>query len=399
MKKILFGVAALGLLGLAGAGLGLKAQDSVEVKAAYSTTLKTIYLELAEGKEYWQTEKIDADVADRIVAKYWKAGETVSHCAGTRISNEGLSTTSYLYRFTVPVDVDGLLFCCFQDSGSVYWTGDCQTITLSLPESNNLFTINAWDSGVGNQSGYWHEFHPGDDSLKGNYYLRGGWDKGWTVDGQVKTTEEPAGTFTANVVFGASGKMKMVHVTDKYDTSDAFKDGDGNVVVSSAARYTVVVSGIVGEYGNYVLTSAADPNLTAAITYAEGWMNSFTENCPHTNVGGTVEKVVSTWDAKMTAYAELDPDAQDYLLDGSTTVDEIIAFHSSYDYIYSHYAGVRALNESDADFLSRNPGESPAKSTTALVEENNSSVMIVTTVCVAGAAVLGLLAMRKRRAE
>ena len=34
MKKILFGVAALGLLGLAGAGLGLKAQDTVEAKAA-----------------------------------------------------------------------------------------------------------------------------------------------------------------------------------------------------------------------------------------------------------------------------------------------------------------------------------------------------------------------------
>ena len=33
MKKILFGVAALGLLGLAGAGLGLKAQDTVEAKA------------------------------------------------------------------------------------------------------------------------------------------------------------------------------------------------------------------------------------------------------------------------------------------------------------------------------------------------------------------------------
>ena len=33
MKKILFGVAALGLLGLAGAGLGLKAQDAVEAKA------------------------------------------------------------------------------------------------------------------------------------------------------------------------------------------------------------------------------------------------------------------------------------------------------------------------------------------------------------------------------
>ena len=33
MKKILFGVAALGLLGLAGAGLGLKAQDAIEAKA------------------------------------------------------------------------------------------------------------------------------------------------------------------------------------------------------------------------------------------------------------------------------------------------------------------------------------------------------------------------------
>ena len=33
MKKILFGVAALGLLGLAGAGIGLKAQDTVEAKA------------------------------------------------------------------------------------------------------------------------------------------------------------------------------------------------------------------------------------------------------------------------------------------------------------------------------------------------------------------------------
>ena len=33
MKKILFGVAVLGLLGLAGAGIGLKAQDTVEAKA------------------------------------------------------------------------------------------------------------------------------------------------------------------------------------------------------------------------------------------------------------------------------------------------------------------------------------------------------------------------------
>ena len=39
MKKILFGVAALGLLGLAGAGLGLKAQDTVEAKAATETTI------------------------------------------------------------------------------------------------------------------------------------------------------------------------------------------------------------------------------------------------------------------------------------------------------------------------------------------------------------------------
>ena len=47
MKKILFGVAALGLLGLAGAGLGLKAQDAVEAKAA-DTDVAGYYL-VGEG--------------------------------------------------------------------------------------------------------------------------------------------------------------------------------------------------------------------------------------------------------------------------------------------------------------------------------------------------------------
>ena len=53
MKKILFGVAALGLLGLAGAGIGLKAQDTVEAKAAGDTfTVKArLYSDAPEAPE------------------------------------------------------------------------------------------------------------------------------------------------------------------------------------------------------------------------------------------------------------------------------------------------------------------------------------------------------------
>ena len=56
MKKILFGVAALGLLGLAGAGLGLKTQDTVEAKAA--SIRGSIILDLTNstsGDDYWNS--------------------------------------------------------------------------------------------------------------------------------------------------------------------------------------------------------------------------------------------------------------------------------------------------------------------------------------------------------
>ena len=67
MKKILFGVAALGLLGLAGAGVGLKAQDVVETKADAALrdqdgfkTGDTIYV---EPKASWSAENAKFAIA------------------------------------------------------------------------------------------------------------------------------------------------------------------------------------------------------------------------------------------------------------------------------------------------------------------------------------------------
>ncbi|MBO6285953.1 MAG: InlB B-repeat-containing protein [Bacilli bacterium] len=134
MKKILFGVAALGLLGLAGAGLGLKAQDTVEAKAEVPAY---VYFEWT-GSD-WETW--GADISDMYA--YFFDGATAKGSAwrgDKAVSTETVSEKQYA-KFAVPSGATGVVFNFLHDGWDADdWTH--QTNDLSIPvDGKNAFRL------------------------------------------------------------------------------------------------------------------------------------------------------------------------------------------------------------------------------------------------------------------
>ena len=142
MKKILFGVAALGLLGLAGAGLGLKAQDTVEAKAD-DPAYNYIYIHTGSGTD-WSNRYIyafDSTDPNNDSKKYFGAwpGSKVPQVSGIEVTvaaNIGNSHDSYwnggIYRISIPTTstIDHIIF--HNNNGG----GDNQTADIPLVFGN-----------------------------------------------------------------------------------------------------------------------------------------------------------------------------------------------------------------------------------------------------------------------
>lgn len=405
MKKrlLLISAAVIALGGAMAAVISENEHSVVEVDAIATPTTasKTIYL---KPTSLWNGDS----------AEFGVEAASADWLSKTDLFMEQVTGHTDYWRATIPADTTYLIFLRLNPNA----TGDIwnrkwnQTNNINLAwagDADNIFTITSSDNG------YWcsySEGYPGDDSAKGSY-LRGGWNNGWTPEGQVSMAENPTGTFTANVSFGASGTMKMVQVNDQYGvdwiqassvtidgvTSNDFKDKDGNVVVTGAANYQVVVSNINNGSGQYVLTSAADPNLTAAISFATGFTSAMNENCPYTGTDKTAADVVSTWDAQSKIYSPLDNDVKAYFADGkSSTIDEIKAFASSYEYIYQHYPDVRDA-KNGGNFVGYTINVAGASSVSFTEKSNVPTEAIVLATIGAIGATAGFFFLRKKKEQ
>ncbi len=404
-KKNLFITLGLALgLGI-GAAVGVGArQETKAAKADYNP--QYIYFQwTGAAANTWGSWGVDST---EIYAYFFNKGDDGSAWPGVAPVDTVTVNSKTYCKYEVNASKTLVIFDIYK------WSGDNnQTEDLTIPTNGaNCFVPSSVGSGKG--TGSWVEMYP---DITAGKYLRGGWTNGWYPNGQVAATESPSGTFTAQVTFGASGKMKMVQFDSDHKTSwiqaasvtidgvqsESFKDNDGNVVVSTPAIYTVVVSNIqytTDWYANYVLTSAASADLNAATEFASGFTEAMEDNCPYTSENGSSEKVVAAWKSQAGLYSVLSEGAKEYIADGlSSTVDEIIAFASSYDWIYGHYAGCRDA-KNGGDFADRNP---TIIASYAVELQNNSSsvnsIIIVATIAAASLLTVGGYFLIKKKHE
>ena len=260
-----------------------------------------------------------------------------------------------------------------------------------------------------------------DPDVADGAYLRGDWgtegedDWGWSEGGQMVMTG--TGPYTvSNVPLGAGGAIKMVIYNNGIVTVwaqpsestagtaqfPAAREGEGgNVIVEKIGVYSVTITLVENTTYTYTLVGAEDPDLTAASTFATGFVSDMNDNCPYNNAQGkynagkSATTVANTWSAKMEAYADLSANAKLYLSTSKgSSVPAISAFWSSYDYIYVHYAEVRAIE--NADFLSRNPSASNVLSPITTLNNNVMLVILGVSVLVISATGLFFFAKKKK---
>ena len=127
-------------------------------------------------------------------------------------------------------------------------------------------------------------------------------------------------------------------------------------------------------------------------------------NCPYNystsgyNDGKSSSTIASTWGAKVTAYAALSAKAKNYLsTEAGNSVAAITTMWTSYDYVYGHYASVRAVV--GADFLGRDPAIVASFSIEGLNQVSNSpeTIIIVVISATTLVAVGGFFLLRKKR--
>ena len=362
-RKLIIGLASttlvLGIVASVGATKGL----AVEAKAASKVTM---YLNLNQWSENWG---LFDNGADSIYAHVF-GGSTVSVWPGQKMTPTGIDG---LYSLEVYSDDTNVNFLAVVDSTKEVkhrvTNEEEGHVELNIPDlsTNNMFYMqHAWYKD-GNYAGYWDAYEP---EIADGAYLRGDWSNGWSTAGQKAM--EGTGPYTIqNVALGAGGTFKMVvyedgiktwaqpssvsPTTGDYPVSIANPESTKDITVTNAGLYDITVTHVNGNNYTYSLIGKDASSLSDAENFAKGFTDAMKTNCPYTGDNKTASDVVSTWEAQISAFTALstsNPDAITFLTtNAGSTVKDITEFWDSYDWIYTHYQGVRDLE--GANFLSR----------------------------------------------
>ena len=381
MKKILFGVAALGLLGLAGAGLGLKAQDAVEAKAEGE---RIIYLKTNND---WETG--GARFACYFFIK--NGSDTWLDCDSTGNDHE--------YSVTVPeAYVNANAIFCRMDPAAAANNWDNkwnQTSDLSIADGNYA-TITGWD-----KSETWTE-----TTIDNGAYLRGDWANGWSYSGQLLMSNESSYYEINGLILNAGSNIKAVmyesHVCNWPEiaavSGDASLEGE-NIVIAETGIYRIRISGNKDSL-NYTVTKTADEALVKAVNFAQSFNEDLSSIC---QMDGSTdfEDLNTEWTAKSDAYDLIkETEGVTAYLRGATTSSEssiLATFAGKYDHILKATAA-RGEALTKGDFLGRS---ATAYNIAGFVEQSSDTApwIVVGVPAIAALTIGGASIARKRRAE
>ena len=413
MKKILFGVAALGLLSLAGAGLGLKAQDAVEAKAA--GTGEYVYFQLTNGSNWLKyTNRFSAYF-------FYKSGdETVDAWADAVRAND---LDNLVYKVEIPEQTAGkewqnVIFC--RMNGATTENSFANGVRWSQTD-DIVFTVSDYKGKVCNiNTGY-----DGSDTF-GNSYSWGGvyYEQtavlvgagGAAVETPLVISDEnrtPKQYKIENITIegGDSVYLKITrNGASTYYGYSALESGTGSLLNEDAVTEGAVVDGDVKKItfnntGNYSLYLKTDGKLwsqldsdSIASEYADYFLASFTCGGTEGPNAGTVTAEAGTWTTLASKWDGMVSGAQDIFNsatpnEGGNKYDQVIA---RYKYVIEKYGtGVYS------DFMGRDYEKATAKSTYSMSEKGDVNAAVITvTVTVSAILAAGAIAFaRKRRAE
>ena len=360
-KRVAIGLTSTTLaLGIA-VGIGTVKNSALETKAASKVTM---YLNLNQWAENWD---LFNDGADSMYA-YVFGGTTNVSWPGQKMIPTGVTG---LYSLDVYSDDVNVNFLAVVDSSKEVKkrATNHNGVDITIPDLtvNNMFNLKHAFYDDGNYTGNWDAYEP---EIADGAYLRGDWSNGWVTSGQKAM--EGTGPYTIqNVALGAGGTFKMVvyedgiktwaepssvsPTTGDYPVSIANPESTKDITVTNAGLYDITVTHVNGNNYNYSLVGKDASSLSDAEYFAKGFTDAMKTNCPYTGDNKTTSDVVDTWKDQITAFNALstsNPDAITFLTTSAgSTVKDITEFWDSYDWIYTHYQGVRDLE--GANFLSR----------------------------------------------
>jgi len=252
-------------------------------------------------------------------------------------------------------------------------------------------------------------------------YLRGDWTNGWSIEGQLKMTGSSPYSITGVNLSGGSavkmvymengaesywGQFNSVSSTDdvRYPVKEV-EDSEHNVNagVVSTGTYNITVTYVSDGKWDYLFEGTANSDLDAACAFARNFVTNIKANCPYNyddkeyNDGKSASTLASAWGSEISTYGGLDPLVKSYLTNKDSSVTDITTMFGVYDYVYGHYASVRAL--SGADFLGRTPAVvASSNSVVSPASETSNLIVIVSIVSLISASTLiGLIVIKRRR--
>ena len=414
MKKILFGVAALGLLGLAGAGIGLKAQDTVEAKAdTYSYKAGDVFYFDDNNSSAWTG-------ANRVAVYFFGDGDNWYDTV-TVVDDAAFTHDGTIYKFVLPDIGDknytAMIFVALNSSEPAGWGNKkAQTVNLTFSSfaGTNYFQINdtVYD-GKYDCSWSYREI-----DIANGAYLRGvfGGVEHWGSSGQQflgLAGNDHETIFTTNFVsLSAGDKVKVViyhnGLLAKWLNINSVNSADlglysvsndgGDFKVASAASYGFRLyynnTSEGNEYWDYFA-------VTTGTEWADAFLNSMT--CDASGLTAPVfKKDGESWNTYATSYDALDTIAKDALF-GATASDDGSAIQQAakrHDVIVAHHK-YTAFMTNGAKSATRAPAAAAVVTNFNAMSGNDNGATTIAIVA-AAAAVLGfgvLFIARKRRAE
>ena len=374
MKKILFGVAALGLLGLAGAGLGLKAQDTVEAKADvysgsvtvnvatnWSSAACNVAIYFGDGGSNWAWGSYEAVAKDQILV-------TVSYSLGFEPSKMSIMRYNSAYDSSI-LDTDPW------NDDDVRWN------KIEGLDYNEYVVVTGWGSA---ESG---PYIASDDVY---------WGRKTNLLGYKINGCEHREFYSETVTLKAGEAFKVVYdawygdYTCSALVSGFSSDGDGNIVCGNAGTYALYFDATTH---NIYIT---DPVLAAADEWAQLFLAGVT--C---DGEGSITK--DEWASLSASYAALDDDVKAVFTgiaeDGNDSGTYAEKAACRYDFIVKKYG-----TTAKPDFMGRKAaGKIDPKASYASANLNNSDGnTIAITIGIGAIAALvigGAFIARKRRAE
>ena len=384
MKKILFGVAALGLLGLAGAGVGLKAQDTVEAKAA---AMQSIWIEIGNTSNWLeQSEYKYSKLAVYFFTDANGDGKAESEVWGGLYQMDGHTFFEYEYSAN---DCASMIVVRFSPEATVAAWGnvDNKGVWAQTKNKTKSSQVTIWDADKDDSYKCWADT---------NYRTM--------VTGSLTNDLEGV----ALNAFGRDGKNDMqveastVAVTAGQKFKVSWNGGEYAALdggVDSAAFDTTTNPGYItakatGNYDFYFKTGAkelwVEENAPeAAAHFAELFNAAMAAPCADQNADNkaAVSAIWSTWKSN---YEALTPAAKYQFVNG--TSDAIVQARSNYLHCVSRY---------ELDAWTGGPSASPAKAVSTYQKESSIEGFVVPTTIGISLFALGaaVIVARKRRAE